>query len=728
MRLRSVRALATAILVALVAWVVSAPWAALAQDEVPTVTTRLYPGWNMVGWVSNTTAIAELFETIPELREVVAWDAEGEEFRRRTRTSTEPGLTELTPGQGLWLGIEGEAAVDWERPVSEEYVLLSLQAAANLVGWAGADGTPIAEAVGQFGDALHYVYRWDAESQRFDGYVPDGGGWNTLLELNRGDALWVGLAEEARWWQSGTGGTRLAFDEGVTPEREREVRKALARVIGFFAEQYGIEPPEFSIGLREGANSFALDLSMESPPDSWGWGTAFFGRSTKPTGDALESRLVHEYFRVLQNHLLGHGYPHRPAWMADGAAAYAAAVYEVAMQEVPGESIRQGWLKSLARSRGSLSEFEARSFGRANEMSSSAVDWLVSRATEQGADSAVATSREPLDREGLTGSDAHIQYLRLLPSSATWQEAFETAFGISPEDFYDEFDLYRERLRFNQVAESLFGLDPEEFQEDFGPYYEAASTPLTHLTDNVVRPAMTFLGDVPSTTRTRYQSELDDVFRFLANHMGADPFEYSVYVAADDAAARPTYYGLSRQGLVGGAYSCSFSNSRRVIFYVLACAYPLDHRTHFRGYFDVLRSRTQTSARWLSSGIYEYVATVYEETIEQGSLDDSFRRFVTYMQRNPATLEQIETHQGWHAAGNNESWGLAFVAIEFLARQAGDPALIEYFRLLPRGEPGTVDYEPGAGSWQAAFEQAFGLTVDDFYELFAEYRSGLTQP
>ena len=52
----------------------------LAPDETAeagTITTVLQPGWNMVGWIGPETATSELFEEIPTLQRVSAWDAEG---------------------------------------------------------------------------------------------------------------------------------------------------------------------------------------------------------------------------------------------------------------------------------------------------------------------------------------------------------------------------------------------------------------------------------------------------------------------------------------------------------------------------------------------------------------------------------------------------------------------------------------------------------------------------
>ena len=44
--------------------------------------------------------------------------------------------------------------------------------------------------------------------------------------------------------------------------------------------------------------------------------------------------------------------------------------------------------------------------------------------------------------------------------------------------------------------------------------------------------------------------------------------------------------------------------------------------------------------------------------------------------------------------------------------RAGEPAIFEYYRLLPSSD-----------DWQEAFEGAFGITIDDFYAAFAEYRA-----
>ena len=134
-----------------------------ASEEAPeagTVTTVLYPGWNLVGWVGPSTSTSELFDAIPALRQASAWDAEAQAYRHALRRRYNDVPT-LTTGMGLWLRLDGDSTAEWSRAVSREGVLLSLRT--------GRDGTPVAVAVAvaQISDARVRVWGWDARTQRF---------------------------------------------------------------------------------------------------------------------------------------------------------------------------------------------------------------------------------------------------------------------------------------------------------------------------------------------------------------------------------------------------------------------------------------------------------------------------------------------------------------------------------------------------------------------------------
>ena len=54
-------------------------------DAADTITTALYPGWNLVGWLGPGTPTSELFDAIPALRQVSAWDAEAQAYQHVVR-------------------------------------------------------------------------------------------------------------------------------------------------------------------------------------------------------------------------------------------------------------------------------------------------------------------------------------------------------------------------------------------------------------------------------------------------------------------------------------------------------------------------------------------------------------------------------------------------------------------------------------------------------------------
>ena len=120
--------------------------------------------------------------------------------------------------------------------------------------------------------------------------------------------------------------------------------------------------------------------------------------------------------------------------------------------------------------------------------------------------------------------------------------------------------------------------------------------------------------------------------------------------------------------------------------------------------------------RWLTEGIAEFSA--YRAMSDIGVLSYEAERnskepwgFVRDGKYVDKPLSQMETWNVVKAArGNTYSYFL--LAAELLASRAGEKALIHYYTLT---QPGTT--------WQQAFEAAFGMTVDEFYDLFEEHRA-----
>ena len=115
---------------------------------------------------------------------------------------------------------------------------------------------------------------------------------------------------------------------------------------------------------------------------------------------------------------------------------------------------------------------------------------------------------------------------------------------------------------------------------------------------------------------------------------------------------------------------------------------------------------------WLREGIAERHAYLAMDRGGAQSYSDYRSNAVSYVRsRAFPQLMHLETHEQVWAVGHH-TYGYFVLAAELLASYAGESALIEYFALL---QPGTT--------WQEAFEAAFGVTVEEFYELFEEHRA-----
>ena len=124
---------------------------------------------------------------------------------------------------------------------------------------------------------------------------------------------------------------------------------------------------------------------------------------------------------------------------------------------------------------------------------------------------------------------------------------------------------------------------------------------------------------------------------------------------------------------------------------------------------------------WLLEGITTWMQWRHGE--EQGFdglgvFDFSERTRVT--RSNRASLES-----------SSQPYAYGLVASDFLAQRAGGDALIEFWRLQPWLDDGSVAGSYIAGSytlWRDAFLEAFGVDVAEFYSAFCRFRRGEMTP
>ena len=568
-------------------------------------------------------------------------------------------------------------------------MLLTLAEGYSLVGWAGLDGTPIAEAVGRFGDALVGALRWNAETQSYERYEP---GVDDSAEapavLNHGDALWVELSEERRWWQSGAVGTEFVFEGAVPPANQAEQRAELARVLAVFTERYGIVPPEFYVLVD-------LELDVIAAARE---GEIQVGRGAVDHPER-ESAYAHEYFHILQ-YDLGQQPPSAngsPAWLTEGSARYAEDVYFRERQGETDDRTRTAWWRrSLAvpAALGALEDSE--SFygleGEAYALGALATDWLVRRAV---ASSAAAEFR-PLAPGGLEFAeeyDAHFRYYGSLPSSANWRAAFIRAFGIAVDEFYGAFAEYRK----------AFG---------------AARLP--HLADDRDEPILIFEGEIRANTVARLRAEFDRLQVFFSERFGAGPADYTLFVAADRASATPAYVRVLGEDPEGGF--CTERVLSVGVFMALTCHTSLPGDVAGHHFLEVVERlvpgrQVLASYYWLHLATLYYVEAAYRAAAGIEGFDQTRRREITRARRTSQPLSEMESYEGVDQPWTLGGQAVSFLAGEWLVNHAGELAILEYYRLLP-----------SSANWRAAFIGAFGIAVDEFYERFEQYRREIVTP
>ena len=559
-----------------------------ARSEAQTITTTLLPGWTMVAWLGPDATVAELFDGIPALERVSMWDASTQHYDSWPRSRVpRDGQRRLTAGIGVWLRLGGAAPVEWTRPAATGGVLHHLSAGRNLVGWFGDDGAVVGAALARFGDALVRASRWDTESQRYLHYRPGAlPAANTLVALDYGDGLWVELTGGARWWQSGAADVDFEPPESLSPTQRARIRADLASVLTFFAERYGIEPPEFSV-------AFVPELLSPAGPSPAGALPTKILIHTPSLDRVGAGTLAHEYFHVLQSHLGqgGTAVGYSPAWMTEGSAEYAAGLYmREAVGGIDAEALHRGRWRTTFGLEGTLDEFEPpdafyAESGRTYSLGALAVEWLSGHAASLRDDGFLLSDTAWTRR--LADEGAHVEYYRLLAPATDWGEALEGAFGLTPGDFYEQFESY-----LAAVDQAI----------------------LPHLFDDIDRPVVTSSPGVPAARVSEFRDHLARLGSLLADRFGTRAADYTLIVAGDDGSA---------SAAAGSVYERTcFSRSLRpaVVVVNLSCrfafrfsidSYHIDHVT------ERLAPRPSPPAaaggddprgpEWLRRGIETYV-------------------------------------------------------------------------------------------------------------------------
>ena len=417
------------------------------------VSTELFPGLNLVGWLEAPTPVGELFDAIPRAEALFAWDAPEQTWRYASRNARAPygGLDLLKPGMGVWLRLGGSGGAKWERlvvPGDDSTVSLTgytdLHQGGAFVAW-----TYWSESLDALGGDLLWIQRWDSSRQRWDGpHLPASAGFaQAVNDLRAGDGFWIATARSglwlqllSRWWPIRTDEfdwiQSIDFWGDVSESEQQRLRDHAAAVLAFSLERFGTSttPPVH----------VAADLeSMQTMREAvWApGGTVYCGEAgpnllllvlTCYGGDAIDSgTFTHEYFHTLQAErhrprFLASGFEREkdegPGWLVEGSAEWVRFTYL--------DSVRPGAYEDERASRVSARGRTAETLRDGHLYLQSGMNHILGF---------LATERLT-DRFG----DASIlEYFSQRPLHPTSAQAFEAAFGLTLDEFYAEFAAWR---------------------------------------------------------------------------------------------------------------------------------------------------------------------------------------------------------------------------------------------------------------------------------------------
>ena len=234
----------------------------------------------------------------------------------------------------------------------------------------------------------------------------------------------------------------FVFLGGIAADVQEELRASLEASRELLARQLGGEASDFTVYVGSDLEAVApLYLAVRGRENAELCGdqdhnVIFQIVSCKDPALVL----AHEYVHVLQ-HQLAAGASLGPAWLTEGVAVYGEALHRALIEQVltPSEGLsnrrrqeaaallRAGELRPLRAFETVEDDAERIHY----QLGFLAADWLADHA----------------------GVEALAGYYRRLPSSDSWQEAFEGAFGIAVAEFYDTFEAYRaEFVRSEEAA------------------------------------------------------------------------------------------------------------------------------------------------------------------------------------------------------------------------------------------------------------------------------------
>lgn len=128
-------------------------------------------------------------------------------------------------------------------------------------------------------------------------------------------------------------------------------------------------------------------------------------------------------------------------------------------------------------------------------------------------------------------------------------------------------------------------------------------------------------------------------------------------------------------------------------------------------------------AEWLVEGSARYVEALTFEFFGEPLENYSKQAEINFVRDFSESLESLESFENFFSPerDSNLAYSLSRLASEFLAENYGGlEAIFQYYRAF---DPNVRPEEGFDVRWEEVFEDTFGISVEDFYQEFKEYRS-----
>ena len=300
-----------------------------------------------------------------------------------------------------------------------------------------------------------------------------------------------------------------------------------------------------------------------------------------------------------------------------------------------------------------------------------------------------------------------------------WAEAVQSWFGLNDtsvqaDGVHNQIDTRHELQAYDPVIANLV-------QEVFGDAAVSSSCHTVATSVDAVEPlTIEFLGEVSPAKQAEIRAVVADVRDFFDYLAAGKPDPGSVVLSYDQDLLRARW-----KEIIGWEYSgdiCGVRGTSLFVFLELPCGRPgvfVHELVH-----HYLQEATAPSALtpdygpgysghgpwWLTEGAAVYYDKLYVVSRGIVSYDDEREKLVREAQASTHTLAELETHGNFNE-DTGAGYRVGFLAVERLVELSSEDALPRYYELLLRYD-----------TWQEAFEDAFGVAVDEFYASFEEYR------